>query len=116
MRMLFVITLLIQGVWFSCTLAVNRDYGTHPNVFPGSYYLKIVVRMYMYVTPIVQKIEHAIIGSSTTDNKGMVIFKPFAEHKDFGTYHMLFLGVMRLSIAIPTTPPLCCAEKRRGFD
>ena len=54
-----------------------------------SYYLRKVIRIYES-----NGLAHtAIIGSGTTDEKGVAIFRCFAEFRDFGTYHMLFLGV-----------------------
>ena len=38
----------------------------------------------------------ASIGSGITNEKGVAIFRGFAEDRDFGTYHMLFLGVKLL--------------------
>ena len=35
MRMLLTVALLMQGVWFFFIFAVNRDSGTHPNIFLG---------------------------------------------------------------------------------
>ena len=34
-----------------------------------------------------------IVGSGTTNEKGVIVFRNFAAYRDFGTYHMLFLGV-----------------------
>ena len=56
----------------------------------GSNYPETVVRM--YVTQMVQKIKHKI-GRGTANKKGVVIFRAFTVERDFGTYHMLFLGV-----------------------
>ena len=83
---------------------MNRDYGARPKFsrdlassitsspWDQIIYHRTVVRM--CVTPRVYKIGHAIIGTTTTtDKKGVVIFRRFPADRDFGTYHMLFLGV-----------------------
>ena len=85
-----VVTLLIQGMWFSFIFAVNRDFSTDPNIF-----LKIILpqNSCQNVCDPNDLGDRASIDSSTTDKMGVVIFKGFAEDRDFVKYHMLFLGV-----------------------
>ena len=78
-----------RGVFF-CIFAVNKNFGTHPNIFLG------IILPYNSCQNVCDSNgleDRAISGSSTTDKKGVVIFRDFAEDRDFGTYHMLFLGV-----------------------
>ena len=69
---------------------MNRDSGIYPNIFLG------VILPYNSCQNVCDSNgleDRAVIGSSTTDKKGVVIFRDFAEDRDFGTYDMLFLGV-----------------------
>ena len=69
---------------------VNRDSGTHPNIF---FRIILPQNSCQNVRDSNGLEDRASIGISTTDKKGVVIFKNFVADKHFGTYHMLFLGV-----------------------
>ena len=45
----------------------------------------------MYVAQVVQKIKHTICNGTSV--KKVVVISGISQHKDFGIYHMLFLGV-----------------------
>ena len=84
------IALRIQWVWLFCIFAVNRGSHAHPNIF-----LKIILpyNSCQNVCDSNGLEDGANIGYGTTEEKGVAIFRGFAEDRDFGTYHMLFLGV-----------------------
>ena len=69
---------------------MNRDPGTHPNIFLGVILPKNSCQNLCDSNGLEDR---TIIGSGSTDKKGVVIFRDFAADRDFGTYHMLFLGV-----------------------
>ena len=91
--MLLAVALPMQGVWFFFIFAVNRDSGTHPNIFLG---IILPQNSCQNVYDSNGSEGRASIDSSTTDKKGVVIFRDFAADRDFGTYHMLFTGVKLL--------------------
>ena len=79
-----------MGVIFSCIFAVNRGSGAHPYIFlgiiiPWNSCKNVYDSNGLEVT--------ASIGSGTSDEKGVAIFRGFAEDRDFGTYYTFFLGV-----------------------
>ena len=69
---------------------MNRDSGTHPNIFLG---IILPQNSCQNVCDSNGLEDRASIGSGTTNEKVVVIFKDFAADRDFGTYHMLFVGV-----------------------
>ena len=85
-----VVALVIQGVWFFCIFAVNRDSGTHSNIFLGT----ILPQNSCQNVCDSNSLENMVITfSGTTDKMDMVIFRDFTEDRDFDTYDMLFLRV-----------------------
>ena len=87
---LVVVALPIKGCDHFCLFAVNRDSGIHPIIFLG---VILPWNSWQNVCDSNGLEERAIIGSGTTDEKGVVVFRNFAADRDFGTYHMLFLEV-----------------------
>ena len=75
---------------FYLIFAVNRDSGTQSNIFLG---VILVQNCCQNVCDSNGLEDTASIGSSTTDKKGVVNFRDFAADRNFGTYHLLFLGV-----------------------
>ena len=84
------VALPMQGVWFFFIFAVNRDSGTHPNIFLG---IILTQNICQNVCDSKGLEDRASVGRATTNKKGVVIFRDFAADRDFGTYHVLFLGV-----------------------
>ena len=79
-----------RGVGFSLFFTVNRDSGTHSNIF-------LVVLLPQNICQNVCDSNGLEEGSSiyigTEDKTVVVNFRDFAADRDFGTYHLLFLGV-----------------------
>ena len=69
---------------------MNRDSGTHPSMFLG---IILPHNSCQNVHDSNGSDDRAGIDSSTTDKKGVVTFRDFAADRDFGTHHMLFVGV-----------------------
>ena len=90
MRMLLAVAILMQGVWFFFSFAVNRDSGTHPNKLLG-----IILPQNNCQNECDSKSleDRASTDSGSIDKEGVVNFKDFTADGDFGTYHMLFLRV-----------------------
>ena len=88
--MLLAIALPMQGVWFLFIFARNNDSGTHPNMFLG---ILLPQNSCQNVYDSNGSDYRASIDSSTTDKKGVVIFRDFTADRDFDTHHMLFVGV-----------------------
>ena len=88
--MLLVVALLMLGVRFSFIFAVNRNSGTHPNIFLG---IILPQNRCQKVYDSKGSDDWESINSSTTDKRGVVIFRDVAADGDFGTHHMLFVGV-----------------------
>ena len=78
------------GMWFFFIFAMNRDSGTHLNTFLG---IISPQNCSQNVYDSNGSEDRESINSSTTHKKGVVIFRDFAAERDFGTYHMLFVGV-----------------------
>ena len=83
MRKLLTVALPMQGVWFLFTVPVNNDSEIYPNIFLG---IKLLQNS-------CQNVYDSNIDNVTMDKKDVVIFQNFTADRDFGTYHMLFLGV-----------------------
>ena len=90
MRMLLTVALPMQGAWFFFIFAVNRDSGTHPYMFLG---IILPQNSCQSVYDSNGSDVSASIDSSTTDKKCVVIFRDFTAYRDFGTHHILFVGV-----------------------
>ena len=88
--MLLAVALSMQGVCVFLYFAEIRDSGTHPNIILGIISPQNSCQNVLDSNGLEDR---ASIGSSTTNKKGVVIFRNFAEDRDFGIYHMLFLGV-----------------------
>ena len=89
--MLLAVALPMQGYgFFSLFFAVNRDSGTHSNIFLG---IILPLNSCQIVCDSNGLEDGASICSGTTNKKGMVNFRNFAEDRNFGTYHMLLFGV-----------------------
>ena len=90
MRKLLAVALPMQEVWFFFIFAVNRDCDTHPNIFLG---IILSQKSCQNVYDSNGSEDRESIDSGTTDKKDVVIFKDLAADRDFGTYHILFIGV-----------------------
>ena len=90
MRILLAVVLSMQGVLFFFIFAVNRDSGTHPNILLG---IVLPQNSCQNVCDSNGLEDRASINSGIINKKGVIIFRDFVMHRDFGTYHVLFLGV-----------------------
>ena len=77
---------------------MNRDSGIHPNMFLGTI---LTQKKCQNVCDSKGLQDGASVRSSTIDKLGELIFRDFAADRDFGTYHILFLGVKLLPKQLP---------------
>ena len=88
--MLLAVVLPMQGVWFFFIFAFSIDSGAHSNMFFG---IILPHKSCENVYDSNGSDDRASIDISTTDKKDVVIFRDFATDRDFGTHHMLFVGI-----------------------